>query len=332
MPIIVETLRTSPADADARTEVDAWHAVVTAAHTHDLPADIPPPGRAETAGKLQVPSSRGRVARFAVTAPDGSYEGVASLLLHTDPGNEHTAFLDVLAVRPGARRRGVGGALWEAVRAELAADGRTSVATELEVGGEGEKFAAGRGFENVLPITWYVQDTSLPRPDGELPDGYTFAAWEGVVPDHLADASALAHNAMEDAPSGDMDEAPPVWDAEKVRAAAQVIHDRGGLILTVAAVDGRSGAETIAAYTELVLRDPSDTRALQYDTVVVPAHRGRGLGRAVKLRMLRELARRQPHVRWIGTTVADENGPMLTVNEALGYVRERASGIFQAKI
>ena len=195
------------------------------------------------------------------------------------------------------------------------------------------RFADARGFENALPLTWYVQDTSLPRPDGELPAGYTFAAWEGVVPDHLADASALAHGAMADAPTGDMDKAPPVWDADKVRAVAQVILDRGGVILTVAAVaDAAADAGTIAAYTELVLRDPSDIRARQYDTVVVPAHRGHGLGRAVKLRMLRTLAVTQPRVRRIGTTVADENGPMLAVNEALGYVRERAAGIFQAKI
>ncbi|MET9520049.1 GNAT family N-acetyltransferase [Streptomyces sp. NPDC002994] len=300
MPITVRTLDTPPSAA----AVDAWHAVVTAAHRHDLPAETPPPGRAETAGKLQVPSVHGRVVSFTATA----------------------------LVRPEARRRGVGGALWEAVRAELAADGRTSVATELELGGAGEKFAAARGFENVLPITWYVQDTSLPRPDGELPTGYTFTTWEGVVPDHLADASATAHGAMDDAPSGDMDEAPPVWNADKVRAAAQVILDRGGVMLTVAAVDSRGGEDTVAAYTELVLRDPSDVRALQYDTVVVPAHRGRGLGRAVKLRMLRTLAQQQPHVRWIGTTVADENRPMLAVNEALGYGRERAAGIFQTKI
>lgn len=328
MPITVETLDAVPSDA----AVDAWHAVVTAAHAHDLPAGIPAPGRAETAGRLQVPSARGRAAGFTVAAPDGSYAGVASLLLHTDPGNERTASLDTLAVRPTARGRGIGAALWEAVRAELTAGGRTSVATELELGGAGERFAAARGFANVLPITWYVQDTALPRPDGELPGGHTFAAWEGVVPDHLAEASALAHGAMEDAPGGAMDEAPPVWDADKVRAAAQVVHDRGGRILTVAALDTRGGAESVAAYTEVVLRDPSDARALQYDTVVVPAHRGRGLGRAVKLRMLRELARRQPHVRWIGTTVADENGPMLAVNEALGYARERAAGIFQTTL
>lgn len=83
-------------------------------------------------------------------------------------------------------------------------------------------------------------------------------------------ASALAHGAMDDAPTGAKDEAPPVWDADKVRAVAQVNLDRGGVILTVAAVAGSAAdAGTIAAYTELVLRDPSDIRALQL------RHRGR---------------------------------------------------------
>ncbi|MFF0060345.1 hypothetical protein ACFYRC_02140 [Streptomyces sp. NPDC005279] len=37
----------------AESAVDAWHAVVTAAHGHDLPAGVPVPGRVETEGKLR---------------------------------------------------------------------------------------------------------------------------------------------------------------------------------------------------------------------------------------------------------------------------------------
>lgn len=70
-------------------------------------------------------------------AEDGSYDGVASLLLFTDERNRHTAVLDVLAVRPEARKRGTGTALWAAARAELAADGRTSVSTVLDPFGGG---------------------------------------------------------------------------------------------------------------------------------------------------------------------------------------------------
>ncbi|MEU9007984.1 GNAT family N-acetyltransferase, partial [Streptomyces sp. NPDC048551] len=109
-------------------------------------------------------------------------------------------------------------------------------------------------------------------------------------------------------------------------AAQRLILDRGGELTTVAAL---TPAGEVAAYTVLVLPDPQGPRALQYDTVVVPGHRGRGLGRAVKLRMLERAAARHPGLRRIGTTVADDNGPMRAVNEALGYRRERGAGLFQ---
>ncbi|MFF3685432.1 GNAT family N-acetyltransferase [Streptomyces sp. NPDC002187] len=317
----------------AAATVDTWHAVLRAAHLHDLPADVPPPGRAQTEGKLRHPSVNTEAVHLVAVAADGSYDGVASLVLFLDERNRHTAFLDMLAVHPRARKRGIGARLWSAVRDELAAHRRTSVTVEVELGGAGEAFAVGLGFTDVLSLAWYVQNTAdalavHPLPP-RLPDGYTWAHWTGVVPDTLAAAFAEAHNAMEDAPSGDMDRATPAWDADRVRAAAQVIEDRGGVILSSAVVHTAGGSDTVAAYTELVLRDPSDVRALQYDTVVLPAHRGRGLGRAVKRHMLTAVASAHPSVREIATTVADENRPMLVVNQQLGYRRERAVGYFQ---
>jgi hypothetical protein len=79
--------------------VDAWHAVVHAAHTHDLPAHVPPPGRVETEGKLRTPSVNSRALHRVAVAADGSYDGVATAVLFTDENNRHTAFLDQLARR-----------------------------------------------------------------------------------------------------------------------------------------------------------------------------------------------------------------------------------------
>ncbi|MEU0374707.1 GNAT family N-acetyltransferase [Streptomyces sp. NPDC006283] len=316
--------------------VDAWHAVVRAAHLADLPGHVPAPGRVETEGRLRMSSVDARSVHVAAKAADGSYDGVASLVLFTDRSNRHTGFLDQLAVHPRARRQGVGTRLWAAVRDELVADNRTSVSAVVERGGPGEAFATGLGLSNALPLAWYVQkiqDALAAQPvRPALPDGYVHAHWTGVVPDALADAFAEAHNAMQDAPLGDVDQSVPPWDAVRVRKAAQVIVDRGGVILSSAVVHTASGADSVAAYTELVLRDPSDVRALQYDTAVVPAHRGHGLGRAVKRHMMDVVAAAHPGVREVATTVADENGPMLAVNEQLGYRRERAIGYFQTKL
>ncbi|MFJ9338142.1 GNAT family N-acetyltransferase [Streptomyces sp. NPDC101733] len=319
----IQRLSVPPTDA----ETDLWWALQVAAHAADaadLPG-LPAPARVETAGRLRVAPVRGRLVHWAT----GDGDGQAALLLFTDPGNTHTAFLEELTVRPDARRRGLGTALWERVREELLAGGRTSVELVADLGGPGAAFAGSLGFRNVLPMGWYVQDLADRAPEAPAAPGYEFLTWPGPVPEEWAGAAAVAHGAMEDAPGGDGDERFPSWTGERVRAVQQLVVDRGGEIITVAAVtpDGE-----VAAYTVLVLPDPQGSRALQYDTVVVPGHRGRGLGRAVKLRMVAEAAARRPGLRRIGTTVADENTSMRAVNEALGYRRERAAALFQLKL
>lgn len=317
----IRSLTLPPSDA----EVDGWQAVLAAAAAADLPG-LPPPARVETAGRLGVAPVRGRPVLLA--ADEGA--GVAGLLLFSEEANRHTAFLDVLAVRPDARRRGVGTALWERVREELLADGRTSVATMVGLGGPGQAFAESLGFENVLPMASYVQDVPEPRAV-EVPatPGYTLLAWHGLTPDGWVRAQAVAHAAMEDAPTGDMDQQIHDGGAQRLRAVQRLAIDRGGELTTVAAV---TDTGEVAAYTVLVLPDPSGPQAVQYDTVVVPGHRGHGLGSAVKQHMLRDAAGRFPALRTIATTVADENTPMRTVNEALGYRRERGTAVFQGKI
>ncbi|MGQ4512035.1 GNAT family N-acetyltransferase [Streptomyces sp. DW26H14] len=317
-----------PSDA----EIDAWHAVVSAAHVRDLPAAVPEPSRSETAGRLRVPPWNGREVHLAAVAEDGSYEGVASLLLWTEPPNLHTAYLHKLVVDPGARRGGVGARLWGAIREQLLAEGRTSVSTRLELGGAGEAFVDSLGFVKMLPLTRYVQRVEHALQDTSplsLPEGLRFAHWSGVAPDALADSLAEVHNALVDAPSGDLAARPVRWDARSVRSAARLVEDRGGVLVTVAALDT---ADAVVACTEAVLHTRDDTRAAQGDTAVLPAHRGRGVGRAVKRHLLDVLRDEHPGVREIATSVADENGAMLAVNESLGYRRERPAGLFEMKL
>ncbi|MDX3538330.1 GNAT family N-acetyltransferase [Streptomyces sp. MB09-01] len=308
----------------SETEADSWLTVLASAAAADLP-QLPAPSRTEIAGRLRVPSARGRAVLWA--AEEGA--GVAALVLFSDEANRHTAFVDVLAVPPRSRRRGVGTALWERIREELLADGRTSVEAMVDLGGPGQAFAESLGFVKVLPMAWYEQQLpDRPAPVPATP-GYEILTWHGLVPEAWAPSAAAAHGAMEDAPSGDMDMQLEPWTAPRLHSVQQLILDRGGELTTVAAVTPEG---EVGAYTELVLPDPSGTRALQYDTVVTPRHRGHGLGRAVKLHMAAHAAGRYPALRRIATTVADENAPMRRVNEALGYRRERGTAHFQLKL
>ncbi|MFG2411754.1 hypothetical protein [Streptomyces goshikiensis] len=48
--------------------------------------------------------------------------------------------------------------------------------------------------------------------------------------------------------------------------------------------------------------------------------------------MLAEARLRHPGLRYVDTTVADENTPMRALNEALGYRRERGAAVFQLRL
>jgi hypothetical protein len=69
--------------------------------------------------------------------------------------------------------------------------------------------------------------------------------------------------------------------------------------------------------------------AYQYDTLVVGAHRGNGLGMLVKLANLVRLAETSPERTVVYTWNADENEHMLAINIALGFRRCGLEAVWQ---
>ena len=76
---------------------------------------------------------------------------------------------------------------------------------------------------------------------------------------------------------------------------------------------------TLVGVTEAVLNDAAPERGFQSGTLVDPAHRGHGLGLAIKLANHRRLREHFPQCRLLMTGNADVNAPMNAVNVALGY-------------
>jgi hypothetical protein len=58
---------------------------------------------------------------------------------------------------------------------------------------------------------------------------------------------------------------------------------------------------------------------MQWNTIVEPTHRGRGLGLVLKSWNHDAVARAHPELRWISTWNAASNSFMIDVNERLGY-------------
>ncbi|MEU0392676.1 GNAT family N-acetyltransferase [Streptomyces sp. NPDC006208] len=328
-----EHIRLTPLHDISPADATAWHQVVAASMAHDLPG-VPPPGPEQIHAQLTKPALNSHRLAWLAVGADGSAIGVAGLRLFTSPGRDHLAELELL-VDPAQRRLGTGSRLLSAVVAACRAEDRRSLVVEAAADSPGEAFCEKRSFRQALALDHLIlrldqldEAAVLQVAEAEHP-GYRLTGWTGTVPDGLAAAFATAKNAMNDMPVGDLDYGTVDWDADRVRAMAQVIADRGDTLLTVAAVHD-DGA--MAGYTEILLPRGAAARAQQYDTAVVPAHRGHGLGLWLKAAMVRRLRAEHPGVVEIETDNAEDNVHMLAVNHRLGFRSYRRTREFQLDV
>ncbi|MCX4826274.1 GNAT family N-acetyltransferase [Streptomyces sp. NBC_01142] len=311
----------------------AWHQVVAASMAHDLPG-VPAPGPEQIHAQLTKPTLDSHRLTWLATTSDGAAVGVAGLRLFTSSGRDHLAELE-LHIDPAHRRQGTGSRLLSAVVAACRTENRRSLIVEAPADSPGEAFCERWSFRLALTLDHLVlrldqlDEAAILRSAEAGHPGYRLTEWTGTVPDDLADAFATAKNAMNDMPVGDLDYGSVDWDADRVRAMAQVIADRGDMLLTIAAVhdDG-----TIAGFTEILLPQGASPRVQQYDTAVVPAHRGNGLGLWVKAAMVQRLRAEHPGVVEVETDNADDNVHMLAVNHALGFRSYRRTREFQLDV
>jgi GNAT superfamily N-acetyltransferase len=317
-----------PTDAQIRS----WHAVVTGALSQDQPEE-PLPTMQQTTGFLTGSQLSSRRLLWTAVDPGGTTVGVACLRLPSEPASRRPGEIEV-RVHPAHRRRGTGTLLLRAAADAVRAAGRPTVVAQAVAGTPAVEFLEARGFECVLVLAGLVLRIDQVDPAWLVgivaagPPGYRLVRWTGTVPDELAETFARAKSAMGDTPVGDTDFAPLDWGAERVREMAEVVAKRGDDLYTVAAVHG----DTITGFTEIVIPGTAPARAAQYDTAVVPGHRGKRIGIWLKAVMLEWLRAERPDVREIETDNADDNSHMLAVNEKLGFRRQREYREYQANV
>ncbi|MEV5141255.1 GNAT family N-acetyltransferase [Streptomyces syringium] len=277
-------------------------------------------------------TSTGRRLVWLAADPDGHPVGSAFLRLFTKDGQRHLAELDV-RVHPAERRRRSGSLLLAAAVAAAREDGRRAVISQAEYRSPGADFLVANGFRAVLALTY----ARLPLADVDLAAlaavaehphaDYRLAAWEGMVPDELADTFVASRRAMDDMPMGAVDYGTVAWDLDRVRAAASAVAARGDVLHTVAAIDPSDGS--IAGFTELVIPGSGTGDAQHYGTAVLPEHRGRGLARRMKAASIVQARERHPHLDGLQTDTADNNPYMRHVNDQLGYLPTHTSHEYQ---
>ncbi len=256
--------------------------------------------------------------------------GQANVLLMDDIG-----VID-LVVHPDARNHGVGSALLLAVARRAADEGIPSLGVEAIGDTPAVPFYEAHGFRwayaemrNVLDLS-AVDWLKLGGMAQGIGSGYRVEYYAGGPPEHLFTAYAAAKESVRDDTDGDLDLRPSSYTPDRLRASLATLNARGLKPYIVLAVHEPTGA--VAGLTEVVVPGPRPGRADQYDTIVVPQHRGYGIGRAIKARMLFELRAAEPQLAEVQTWHALEKEPMLKVNADLGFLPDREWREYEADV
>lgn len=183
--------------------------------------------------------------------------------------------------------------------------------------------ARGYALEQVYRVS-VVALADLPDLDDRLAAAeaasadYEMVRWLGDTPGEHREAMCRLYERMStDAPVGGLAWEPEVWDEARLAEFERTVQDGGRMLLTVAARELATGE--LGGFSTLIL-PRSGATARQHDTLVTKPHRGHGLGMRMKLDNLARLRQVRPELVRIVTWNAEENRPMLSVNEASGFL------------
>lgn len=157
---------------------------------------------------------------------------------------------------------------------------------------------------------------------------YRVVQWLLPTPPEFIDGYAWMKSRMStDVPAAALEFDEETWDADRV-ALHESRYLEGGNTVQVTAAQHRATGE-LCGFNELVIgRDP--TRAThQEDTLVLTEHRGHRLGLLVKCVGLLAWRRVAPASPRVITYNAEENRPMLDINEVIGFVPIRYEGAWK---
>jgi GNAT superfamily N-acetyltransferase len=247
--------------------------------------------------------------------------GHVSVLLLGDIG-----VLEVL-VDPRLRRRGLGRQLLAVAARRVYLEGFSTIGVEAIGGTPAIPFYESLGFEreyaetrSVLTLSKVDWETLAAMARG-ISAGYRIEYHPGGPPEELLTAYAHAKLEAQGEEVDDLDLAPRSSDPQRLRDSITTLHKRGLKPYIVLAIHEDTGV--VAGLTEVVVPAQHPERADQYDTIVVRDHRGYGIDRAIKARMLFELRAAEPELLEVQTWNAYNNEAMLRVNAELGYQPDR---------
>lgn len=160
---------------------------------------------------------------------------------------------------------------------------------------------------------------------------YRVVSWFVPTPPEFVDGYAWMKSRMvTDAPSADLQFDEEKWDAARV-AEHDARYTASGSVLHVVAAQHRESGE-LCAFNELTIGADKAAASHQEDTLVLKGHRGHKLGMLVKCENLLAWKSIAPNSPRVLTYNAEENRPMLDINEAIGFVPIAYEGAWKKEL
>ncbi|MGI4791135.1 MAG: GNAT family N-acetyltransferase [Janthinobacterium lividum] len=289
-----------------------------------LPEDPPTPLSETIAAMQNIPSFISVFAWAAWNQNRSEVVGAGYVSILNTEENKHLVWFDV-NVLPEHRRQGIGHRLLALLVDVPQREGRRlmMVGTHGRVPA-GDAFLTRLGGErameshtNQLVLTDVDRDLLTQWMTPESNSRFEMKFWEGPHPEDQLAAMAALFEVMNTAPRDKMDMEDMHFTPEHMRQMEQQMLAGGTIRWTVSVRE--STEDKFAGFTEVYWNPNRPQIVSQGGTGVFPEYRGHGLGRRLKAAMLDKVLRERPEVLYVRTGNADSNGPMLRINQALGF-------------
>jgi len=321
------TIRIAPFDPHTvRDELWAAFNETRRAIAHEFWPDEPILDDAETRREVQTTNPMVEFRRWVAMEGDEVAGSIRAAFRRpgTPDEKDHARFLWAGGgVRASSRRRGVGTLLLREVHGLMHALDKTvlTMSSATEPGHAFIKHVRGVEKHCTVEQRAVFADLDWPRlrqwEDGAAAQGLSWERYAGRVPrDVLVDLLPVFTKLFADVPLGGLETGPIRWEISGYDLWYETLARVGGAhhLVLLRARDGSVAGLSEAGWD---IRAPSIVR--QQLTAVARQWRGRGVGRALKAAMLRQVHQMHPEATVIGTNNAEVNAPILSINARVGF-------------
>jgi GNAT superfamily N-acetyltransferase len=321
------TIRIAPFDPHAASD-ELWAAFneTRRAIAHEFWPDEPILDDAETRREVQTNNPMVEFRRWVAMEGDEVASSITTAFRRPGTPDEKDYARFVWAgggVRAISRRRGVGTLLLREVHQLMHALDKTVLTTSAQTKpghafikhvGAIEKHCRVEQRAVFSDLDWH---RLRQWEDGATAQGLTWERYAGRVPrDVLVALLPVFTELFADVPLGELETGPIRWEMNGYDLWYQTLERVGGAhhLVLLRAPDGGVAGLSDAGW---------DVRAAgivrQHLTAVARPWRSRGIGRALKAAMLRQVHELHPEATMIGTDNAEVNAPILSINARVGF-------------